>query len=168
MSTGAPDLLQQKELDVNHISDVQILLKDKSEQLQVINSFQHNGVLLLEIEKRGTILRRRVLVLGESLAQTGQVVLMRLSQGWGKVVTTHGLELDTADGIYGTHWCSGLAIKQVPLKNDTIVLTWERELHDFRERFSRKLPEIIKNDEDWSKQKWKDIKVNLKMIRSET
>jgi hypothetical protein len=112
MSTGVPNLLQQTELDVNHISEVQILLKDKSEHLKVINSFEHNGILLLEIQWRDTIVRCRVLVLGQSLAQAGQVVLMRLSRGWGKAITTHGLELEFAGGIYETHWCSGLAISK--------------------------------------------------------
>jgi hypothetical protein len=164
MSTGVLNLLQQTELDVNHISEVQILLKDKSEHLKVINSFEHNGVLLLEVQWRKTIVRCRVLVLGESLAQAGQVVLMRLSQGWGKSITTHGLELDSAGGIYGTHWCSGLAIKQVPMENKTNVSIAERELHEFREGFCKNLLEMIRNDEHWSKQKWKDIKVNLTIV----
>jgi hypothetical protein len=163
MTVGIPNLLEQVKLDVNHISEVKILLKDQAEHIKLVNKFEHQGVLFLEIEKRHVepTVKYRVLVLGESLTQHGQVVLMRLSDNKAKATTTHGLELKTDGGICNTHWCCGLAVKQVPTAKKMGVTIAKRKLHDFRETLCKDLLEIIKNDKVWSRQKWKDVQVNL-------
>jgi hypothetical protein len=165
MTNKVPDILAQSELDVMHISDVQMLLNDKSKILKVTNQFEHKGVLLLEIENRETTKTQRFLVLRQSLAQVGRVVLMRLSSAGvkGKAVTTHGLDLHTAGGISETHWCSGLAIKRALMDDDTESLA-KRKVFDCREDLCKALLQIIRNDEVWDRQKWKDVRVSFAIL----
>jgi hypothetical protein len=162
MATIYPDLLKQDALDVKLISDVQELLKNKAEGYELLNKFEHEGVLLLEIKKRRSAPTKeyRVIVLRQNPTQHGEVVLMRLSDSWGKATTTHGLDLKSGGGIHHTHWCSGLAVQRVPAKKEKYSIA-KRFIHDFREGFCKKLLDMIRNDEDWGKQKWEDVKVNL-------
>jgi hypothetical protein len=158
MATVYQDLSNQTELDVKTISDVRTLLKNEAQSIELLNKFEHNGVVLFEIKKRHVLpaVKHRVLVLRQSDTQRGTVVLMRYSES--KVMTTHGLDLQFAGGIHDTHWCSGLAIKRVPTRNG--YSKSKRNIFDYRDRLSKNLLKIIRNDEDWKKQKWNVVEVN--------
>ena len=93
------DFDSQLYLPVNLISKVQMLRKDN------VRRFEQKGVLFFELQNRFdlSIKPYRVIVLRQSLAQTGQVVLMRLSNGEAKAITTRRLDLQSDGGIHKTH-----------------------------------------------------------------
>lgn len=184
MSTALPDLLGQDPLDVNTIADVQ-RLRNKSKPLSNIelrNEHYHLGVLVMELSimsadteegKRVKMdsVSRRVAVIGQSSEDEGVVMFQELGTN-GRANVYAGLQLESSN-IDKTHWCDGLAIKQVrstTASGKPGTQSAKRPLKDARKNQVKQLLRLIDEGNDskkkWAKLDWKTFNVSHVCVES--
>jgi hypothetical protein len=183
MSSILPDLTKQHPLHVDEIADV-LRPCDKTQHnpigIKLLNHNVYRGVMVMEIMMLSLVSREskrvklsathRLVVLGQVLGQVGSIVCMELDRsGTQRANVTSGLAMEPFD-IDGTHWCSGLAIKQV--YNTTAggnqgVRTSNSDLKDERKNLVKDILHTIDiPDKTWDELNWKAFYVSQVGIQS--